>query len=347
MRKQIASDEVYQLATDLLVAWGASVDDAKYQVQSLIEADLRGLPSHGVMRLPRIIERIRNGVLSPTSSGQHNWLGRSLLSVDGQMGLGPVVVRNALKAAMPVVEEQGCCLIAIRNNNHIGMLAGYVEEMAQKGFVALGFSTSEALVHPWGGSKALIGTNPVAVGVPTPTEPFVLDMATSLVSMGKIHDYAARGATLPEGWALDGAGVPTTDAEAAKAGAVAPFGGAKGYGLGLAIELLVTTLCDSAIGTDIAGTLDESQICNKGDVFLLSRTATNGIGETINRYLDEVRQSPPLESGEAVSVPGDRMRQRRAVNHNQGLTLPDSVMGRLNSLFAERGLKPILGETNE
>ncbi len=164
-----------------------------------------------------------------------------------------------------------------------------------------------------GGRQALIGTNPLCIAVPATPEPVVLDMATSLVSMGKIHDHANRGQPIPGGWALDVEGNPTTDASAAKAGAIAPFGGAKGYALGLVLELLITSLAGSAIGTTVRGTLDSNNVCNKGDLFIvISPPKSASVAAAIHAYLDEIRASGDPGAGRLVTIPGDRSREARA-----------------------------------
>ncbi len=214
----------------VLTAHGVPESFARTQADLLLEAQIRGYASHSLLRLPRIVERIDNGVTSPSSSGAHHWIGESFLRVDGQRGLGPVVAVSALDALKERARRTGIAIAGISNSNHIGMLAWYGDYIAQEGLILIGATTSEALVHPWHGKRALIGTNPLCIAVPASPEPLVLDMATSLVSMGKIHDHANRGEPIPRGWALDAQGRPTTDAAAAKAGAIAPFGGAKGYG---------------------------------------------------------------------------------------------------------------------
>src|SRR6185312_10108367 len=130
------------------------------------------------------------------------------------------------------------------------------------------------------------------IGVPATPDPLVLDMATGLVAMGKIYDYANRGEPIPPGWALDEDGNPTTDAAAAKEGAIAPFGGAKGYALGLTLEVLVTALSGAAIGTDVKGTLDSDMVCNKGDLFIAIAPRKNErVAALVSAYLDEIRSS--------------------------------------------------------
>ena len=327
--------ELENTAMRALCRAGVPETEARIQVDLLMEAELRGVASHGFLRLPRVIERIENGVTSATATGEHDWVGEALLRVDGDHGLGPVVALNALEAAAARLDRLGSVTVAIRNCDHLGMLAFYAERMAAKGHVMLGFTISEALVHPHGGRKAMIGTNPIAIGVPAQPEPFVVDLATSLVSMGKIHDHANRGAAIPEGWARDENGDPTTDADAAKAGAIAPFGGAKGYALGLGFELMVAALCDSALGTDVAGTLDSTAPCNKGDVFVLF-APQSGTAERLGHYLDALRHSPPAEEGMPVRIPGDRARQNRASRAGGEIVLPDEIWNRIRTLAGER-----------
>jgi LDH2 family malate/lactate/ureidoglycolate dehydrogenase len=318
----------------VLVAHGVPESFARIQTDLLLEAQMRGYASHGLLRLPRIVERIVNGVTSPTSSGAQTWSGVSLLSVDGERGLGPVVAVAALDALKERARRTGVAVGAIRNSNHIGMLAWYGEHVARDGLILIGATTSEALVHPWHGKSALIGTNPLCIAVPADPEPLVLDMATSLVSMGKIHDHANRGEPIPHGWALDAQGNPTTDATAAKAGSIAPFGGAKGYALGLAIEVLVTSLAGSAIGTDVVGTLDSDQVCNKGDVFIVVSPAQRAsVAAAVRAYLDEIRASGAPETGQFVTVPGDRSREARARSLTEGVEVDDALWRRILALL--------------
>jgi L-2-hydroxycarboxylate dehydrogenase (NAD+) len=318
----------------VLQAHGVPGPFARIQTDLLLEAQLRGYASHGLLRLPRIIERIDNGVTSPASSGAHQWIGDSFLRVDGERGLGPVVAVSALDALKERARRSGIAIGGVRNSNHIGMLAWYGDYVAREGLILIATTTSEALVHPWHGRRALIGTNPLCIAVPASPEPLVLDMATSLISMGKIHDHANRGEPIPEGWALDAQGRPTTDAQAAKAGAIAPFGGAKGYALGLALEVLVTSLAGSAIGTGVVGTLDSDRVCNKGDVFIvISPQQSAAVAATIHAYLDEIRASGVPDAGRLVTVPGDRSREARALSIAQGVDVDDALWRQILALL--------------
>ncbi len=179
----------------------------------------------------------------------------------------------------------------------------------------------------------MLGTNPVAIGIPAGDQPFVLDLATSVVSMGKIRNYALRGAPIPPGWAVDANGHPTQNPVAAQSGAIAPFGDAKGYGLGLAIELLVATLAGSALSPDVHGTLDDCYPANKGDLLILVDPAA-GIGTitALTAYLDSLRLSRPLAAARPVSIPGDGARTRRAAAVKEGIALPQPLFEQLIAL---------------
>lgn len=314
---------------DLALA-GAGVPRANAILQRdlLLEAELRGVPSHGLLRLPRVIERIANGVADPRTHGTQRWRSDCFLSVDGEGGLGPVVAMRAVERVSERARKSGIAVAAIANSNHIGMLAFYAERVALTGQTLIALSTSEALVHPWGGRRALIGTNPIAIGVPTETGPFVVDTATSIVSMGEIHDCARRGVPIPGNWALDAAGYPTTDAAAAKAGALAPFGEAKGYALGLAFELLVSSLAGSALGAEVRGTLDSTAQCNKGDLFVV----IDGPTVTLGPYLDQIRNAAPAEGFERVRIPGEGGRAIRAARLRDGLPIDDGLWAELLEL---------------
>lgn len=330
----IAAHEARRLGTEILVALGACEHEATQQVEHLLEADLRGHPSHGLRRLPVLVERIRNGVAVPGAEPVVVWHTAAFASLDARRGLGPVVAHAAIDHALERATETGIALVAVSNANHVGMLAPYVERIATNGRIGLAMTTSEALVHAFGGRRAMIGTNPLAIGLPAEPRPFVLDMATGEVAMGRILAHAERGEAIPQGWALDAAGEPTTDPLAAVAGSIAPFGGAKGYGLGLGLELLVAALSASALGTEVRGTLDVGSVCNKGDVFVVVDPEPLQLGDiatAISPYLEQVRTDGGTTTG-AVAVPGDGSADRRARRLLEGVPVATSVLEALRLL---------------
>lgn len=333
--------DVTGLGVAVLESLGARPDDARAQIQQLIEGDLRGRPSHGMQRLPTLVARIDNGVLDPRARPTVESRGAGGIEVDGCFGFGPVAANRALDALRPATRRAGVGFAAIRAAGHIGMLAPYLEQLAGAGLVGLAFTTSEALVHPAGGRLAMVGTNPIGIGIPAFPEPFVFDMSTAAISAGEVIAHRERGHSLPEGSAVDPAGNPTADPDAALAGAISPFGGAKGYGLGLGIELLVALLTDSALGTRVRGTLDVDQPATKGDLFLAVDPAAlpaTASPERIGAYLEELRDSPAAPGFERVMVPGDRMREERRRRLAAGLSYPPATRERLAELGRRAGV---------
>jgi LDH2 family malate/lactate/ureidoglycolate dehydrogenase len=316
---------------------GTPAPAAATQARILVEADLRGQHSHGLQRLPMLVARIGTGMIQPAAVPDSRWVSESFLEVDGGAGFGPVVAYHALEKLTARAHDVGLAVGAVHNSNHLGMLACYVEDVAAGGQIGVALTTSEALVHPWGGSQAMVGTNPIAIGVPTGGEPFVLDMSTGAVSRGKILAFARTGRPLEPGWAVDAHGVPVTDARAAVDGAISPFGGAKGYALGLGLELLVAGLSGAETGQRVRGTLDAASACNKGDLFLVFDPAALGLGGTAERmgaYLAEVRASPLADGVESIDVPGDRARRMRRTRLREGIPLDDDVWASAEELLS-------------
>jgi L-2-hydroxycarboxylate dehydrogenase (NAD+) len=327
-----------QLIEEVLVAEGAPQARAEVQAHWLAEADLRGRHSHGIQRLPVIVERMRRGHIDPGAEPAVSWSSPAAARVDGRRGFGPHVGSVAMLAASERAHETGVALAAVHDANHLGIMAPYAELAADAGLIGLALTTSEALVHPWGGVPAMLGTNPLAIAVPATPDPFVLDMATSAVSMGLVLAHLHRGEPLDEGWALDADGRPTTNPAAVRA--ISPFGGAKGYGLALAIELLVAATTGTALGAAVTGTLDVETVCTKGDLFLCVDTAALGAPDmvaSLSSYLDELRSTPAQPGTDGVAIPGDHARERRRRSLEVGIELPDAVWEQIEALRSEAG----------
>lgn len=324
----VTYDREIDLVTRVLGRHGVPPEAASIQAVVLAEGDLRGQHSHGLQRLPIIVQRIVNGLTDPHAVPVARWVSESFLAIDGGRGLGPVVAFDVVDLLVRRADDVGLAVGAVHNSNHLGMLASYVERIAAAGQIGLVLTTSEALVHPWGGSRAMVGTNPIAIGVPTEREPFVLDMSTGAASRGKILAYARDSRPLPDGWAVDADGAPASDASRAVDGAISPFGGPKGYALGLGLELVVASLTGSETGERVLGTLDAAAVCNKGDLFLVFSPDALGLTAVAKRmgsYLDEVRSSPLAAGASAIDVPGDRARRLRAERMAEGIPIEDVV----------------------
>jgi L-2-hydroxycarboxylate dehydrogenase (NAD+) len=327
------------LTTSVLRSLGTPERAARDQAELLLEGDLRGHASHGLRRLDVLVQRICNGVIRPAAEPVLEWSTDSVLRVGGRMGLGPPTARLAVAALLERVRRTGAAVAAVREANHLGMLAPYVESMAEQGVIGIALTTSEALVHPWGGRLPMVGTNPLAVAIPTGGFPVVLDMATGQISRGKVLDHAARGLPLAPGDAVDAQGAPTTDAAAAIDGAISPFGGPKGYALGLMLELLVASLTSSAMGRDVRGTLDGTAPSNKGDVFIALHLDAfgGGVAAAVSTYLHALRNTPLGAGHERVTVPGDRARSTREHNLRTGVPIAHATWRRAHEIAEEIG----------
>jgi len=335
----VSATELHDAVVEILKGFGATPSDATCQATVLVEGDLRDQHSHGVRRLPVLASRLANGLLVSGVERDLVWETDAVLRVDGRRGFGPVVAYEAIDAIIERAGTTGIALAAISNSNHVGMLAPYIEKIAGAGQIGVALTTSEALVHAWGGARAMVGTNPIGIAVPTTTYPLVLDMSTAAVSMGKILDYAAKSRPIPLGWAVTADGVPTTDARAVASGAISPFGGAKGYALGVAFEAMVAVLTGSEMGTAVRGTLDSVEVATKGDVFFAISLERLGLVDhlpALQGYLDSVRSSHNGAQGD-IRVPGDRARSTREYRMAHGIELhPDVWEGTLKLLDGVR-----------
>jgi len=339
--------ELRDLAALALTRRGAASSHARIQADHLVAAELRGHPSHGLRRLEVLIARIQNGLIDPASRPVLEWTATAALSVDGARGFGPVVAYEAISALRERLPETGIATAALRRTHHLGILAPYVEELAAAGLVGVMLSSTEGLVHPWGGVGALLGTNPVAIGVPATGGDLAVDMSTGAVSAGKILDYRAKGMTLPDGWAVDAAGHPTTDAAAAAEGAISPFGGPKGYALGLAFGAIVGSLTGTALGPDVHGTLDTSAEVSKGDVIIAIDPVVFAGSDTrasLGDYFALIRRSGA--DGSTVTVPGDRARATRDQSLQNGVPLSTDVWSRLVELAEATDLAGVATATS-
>jgi LDH2 family malate/lactate/ureidoglycolate dehydrogenase len=218
------------------------------------------------------------------------------------------------------------------------MVGYYCERRAEEGLICIGFTTSEALVHPHGGTEALVGTNPIAIGIPSHPRPFVLDMASSSSALGKIIAARDRGERLPDGWAIDADGVPTNDPDAALGGSLTPAGGPKGYGLGVAIGILSGLLPGGEIGRAVRGALDVDRQCTKADLFLMLDPQAFPGGATlecrVREYLEELRASKPQQGFSQVMVSGDLEYQVRQDRLKNGIPLPEEVWNKVQDIHA-------------
>jgi LDH2 family malate/lactate/ureidoglycolate dehydrogenase len=276
-----------------------------------------------------MVTRIQKGLLKVNVKPEKTWSTSCVLNVDGKDGFGTAICETSLQELVPATRKSGIGVLTVRNAAHIGMVGYYAERRAHEGFVCLAFTTTEVLVHPFGGAEALVGTNPIAVGVPGNPRPFVLDMATSVSAMGRIIALKHRGEKIPEGWAVDKDGRPTTDPDEALHGSLSPAGGPKGYGLGIMIAMIAGLLPGTEIGRKVLGTLDTEHRCTVGDLFILmdpkAFPGADMLKDGVKGYLDDLRSSRPAVGFKQVMVPGDPEYRLREERLEKGIPHPEEV----------------------
>ncbi|MBM3526151.1 MAG: Ldh family oxidoreductase, partial [Alphaproteobacteria bacterium] len=246
MTKRIPEATLLDIARRILEGEGAPSAERELVARHLVDANLKGHDSHGVAMLETYVKHAKAGTLKPANHGIVLSERPPFLQVDGERGHGQVVAHDATRRAIAAARATGACIMAIRNAHHMGRIGTYGEMAAAAGLtaiIAVNVTGHRGLVAPHGGSDGRLGTNPLCIAVPGPTAdtPFVLDMATSKVAVGKIRVSMNKGEELPEDMVLDPQGQPTRDPATMfdePGGAVLPIGEHKGYGLGLAIDIL-------------------------------------------------------------------------------------------------------------
>ncbi|MGH3729356.1 MAG: Ldh family oxidoreductase [Micromonosporaceae bacterium] len=246
--------EARTLAGELLAATGMAPEHADRSAWAIVLADCWGLGSHGLMRLPHYLRRLVAGGCRPDAGLPVVNDTGPLLALDGEDGLGHWQVWRAAELAAKRCAEYGVAVSTVGRSSHCGALGIYTLPLIRAGYAGLVFSNGPAVMPPTGGDRPVVSTSPIAAGFPSGADgehPAIVDLATSAVARGKIAQRAAAGEPLPEGWAYDSAGVPTTDPAAALAGMLAPLGGAKGFALAFGVEALTGGLVGPALSTDV------------------------------------------------------------------------------------------------
>lgn len=324
--------------TEILVARGLPRMDARIVAQSLVHANLRGVDSHGVTRMPIYAERIERGVVNPKPNVGVSHDRGATLSIDGNNGMGAVVACQALDLALDRVEAYGSVTVGIHNSNHYGAGAYYAEKAVQRDVIAFLYSNAPSTMAPWGGVDPYLGTNPYTFAAPAGRfAPVILDMASSVVARGKIILAASSGEQIPPGWAIDKDGVETRDAQAALEGSVLPFGGPKGYGIAMMVDMMAGIMTGAAHGPhigDLYKTFDRPQ--NVGVFIHLVHAGAFQPADTFKRRMDEmiceIKASRPAKGVDEVLVPGEIEARTAACRAREGIPLPADLVRQLDRL---------------
>lgn len=320
-----------------------SRDDAHDVSHSLATADARGLTSHGVSRMEIYAKRLKDGVISPRSQVNILEERASTLLVDGGNGMGVPVALATMDQLIKMARRTGIAMGTVRNSNHFGM-AGYIAEHANRhGMIGYAASNGPSRMPAYGGSTPVFGTSPFACSIPRENDDSILvDMATCVVARGKIIVAARAGERIPEGWALDSAGNPTTDPHAALLGSVLPFAGPKGSAIALTIEVLAGVLGGTAWGTGVGDIYSDSSSSSKTSHTLMAiDVSAFGNTETFFKNLEDLVAQITTETADGrpgALLPGQREKNLERLALSDGLELSPEVVADLNQVLGSAGI---------
>ena len=318
-------DSLQRFAARALTALDVPEADAALVAMSLVEAELEGQPAHGLLRLPFLLDRLRAGLINPRPVFRVLGDRPAAALLDADNGLGPLAGVRAVELAAERALAAGVGIVAVRRSNHLGSLGFYLRRATGLRMVGLAFTNTPPAMSPPGGRTPYLGTNPIAAGFPTSGDPVIVDMATSQVARGHILKAARIGEAIPEGWAVDAGGEPTTDPRAAIAGSLLPLGGTKGFALALLVEVLSGVLSDAAVGPEVTGTfVPADRESNVGHCFLAidPEALAPGFSARMDRVAADLREL----GGRA---PGDRRHAERARRLADGIELPAPLLAEL------------------
>ena len=347
--RRFAEESLRSFTEAVLVSVGAGPPATEIVASSLLDADRRGVHTHGLVRLPSYCDDIRSGRIVVDAVPRIVGGSGAVALIDGQGGFGAVTAAAGMDEAIARAERHGVGLVATRGGNHFGAAAFYALRAVERGLIGLAATSTPAVMAPWGGAEASIGNNPLAIAAPTPEglPPFVLDFAQSAVSRGRIKLAEVAGDPIPAGWALDAGGRSTTDATAALAGALLPFGGYKASGLALAVEVLTGVLAGDALGAELinasltgaARSGSATRVGTVGSVYIAvdpgPLIGRSEFAQRLARLIGVIKDTPPADGFVEVIVPGELEAREADAASRFGIELGEVTIAALDELGAD------------
>jgi len=346
---RIPVSAVVGLIADAMIKAGVPAIDAGKIAELMVEADLIGADAHGVFRLPQYVQRLKLGSTNAKPNIKVNRSAPATALVDGDNGMGHLVVSRAAETAIELARECGVAWVGCRMSGHAGAAGVYAALPLKADMIGIYAAVANANHMPLaGGAEPLLGTNPLAIAIPAGTEPpVVLDIATSIVSYGTIKNHKLLNRPLPDGWMIDPkTGEPVNDPQKSAQALLLPMAGYKGAGLALTIGLLAGTLNGALFGRDCVDfNAAPDKITNTGQfVLALDPSKFQPIEQfkaEVDRHSRELRNSKALPGNDAVRLPGDARAKRRADRIANGLALPPELLVQLDKLAGELSIKPL------
>src|SRR3954468_23690811 len=338
------------LIDDALTAAGLPRADAAKCAALMAEADLTGADAHGVFRLPQYVRRVKAGGFNPRPNITVTKSAPATALVDGDNGMGHLVMSRAAESAIALARDTGVAWVGVRRSNHAGPAGLYAEMPAAQGMIGIYSAVANANhMAVWGGADSLLGTNPLAIGVPSGAGPVVLDMATTVVSYGTVKNYALQGRPMQPGWMVNTAtGEDIIDAKRAAEGLLLPIGGYKGSGLAVMLGLIAGPLNRAAFGTDVVdfNANDQSET-NTGHFILALDVARflplEDYKAEVDRHVRELKESKRLPGVDEIRMPGERRLACREDRWRNGVPLAPALVAQLDKLAADLSIKPLAG----
>ena len=339
---RIPAARIERFIESAFAAAGLPEADAKTLATLMVEADLRGSDTHGVIRLPLYVRRIRAGGINPTPHIRVLSDRPSAALLDGDNGMGHLVMKRAAELAIAKARATGIGWVGARMSNHAGPASLYVTMPLAHDMIGLYFAVgSNNHLPPWGGTESLLGTNPMAVAVPAGEEPpIVLDMAPTVAAFGKVRLKAQRGEQMPVGWMIDKEGKPLTDPKRADEGHLLPIGDYKGYGLSLIIGLLAGALNGAALGRDVIDFVKNTGTAsNTGQAIAALSVETfmpaSDFKRAVDRMIRDIRASQKLPGVERIWLPGEQSHTKLLDRRAHGVPMPKALHESLDTVARE------------
>ena len=329
----VPHDRLISFTAACLEKLGLASADARLVADTLVAANLRGVDSHGVVRLPHYATRLRNGTVKARPSIRVRNTGPSAAVVEGDAGMGQLVATRAMQEAISLAKKSGVGAVVARNSSHCGACAWFVEMAVREGMIGIALTHTDSIMVPPGMKRIFLGSNPIAFGAPGASEPIVIDMSTTHAAWGKVLVARQEGKAIPADWGVDAQGKPTTDAQ--QVVGLAPTGAHKGYALAAMIEILCAQLAGVPFGrhvTKMYGELDKPR--NLGHFMLaldVARFTDPALFQSaIAAFAGEIRD-------EGALAPGDPERLNAERRRREGIEL-GSALAELNALAEELGV---------
>ncbi|MCW5603196.1 MAG: Ldh family oxidoreductase [Burkholderiales bacterium] len=340
----IDPERLVDFAAAVYTGEGVPESDARLLADTLVQADLWGHQSHGVLRLGWYWERLRNGVMQPVTEPEFVVDAGAVAVIDGHDGVGQVLTRLAMREAVKRAKAHGLGAVGVRNSNHFGTCMYYTRLGAREGCVTWLTSNGGPAMAPWGGRQKIVGTNPWSVAAPAGKHPpFLMDMANTGVARGKIYLARNRRQPIPEGWAIDRDGAPTTDPQAAIDGIILPMAGHKGYAIAMMVDMMSGVLTGSGFLSAVHSPYKTAEKSNCGHMMIAMHIEAfqplRQFHERMEAFIAELKSVPLARGHDEVFYPGEMEARSDTRYRKEGLALPEDTLTDLARIAKLTGLE--------